>query len=83
MRAMDESRVLFMLPLNDIYKCISQLGDCHMEIQFRRTGERRYGVTILKSGHVALQTNPAPGYNARMPHDLHLVVEQELALSPR
>ena len=52
-----------------------------MEIQFRRTGQRRYGVTILRSGHVALEMNPAPGYDARMPHDLlHLVVEQELGL---
>ena len=81
MRAIDEGRVR-SLALNDIYKRISQLGDCHMEIQLRRTGERRYGVTILRSGHVALEMNPAPGYNARMPHDLlHLVVEQELALS--
>ena len=52
-----------------------------MDIQFRRTGQRRYGVTVLKSGHVVLEMHPAPGYDARMPHDLlHLVVEQELGL---
>ena len=52
-----------------------------MEVQFRRTGQRRYGVTIFRAGHVALEMHPAPGYDARMPHDLlHLVVEQELGL---
>jgi len=52
-----------------------------MEIQFRRTGQRRYGVTILRAGQVALEMHPAPGFDARMPHDLlHLIVEQELGL---
>lgn len=52
-----------------------------MEIQFRRTGERRYAVTILISGQSVLEMNPAPGYDPRMPHDLlHLVVESELGL---
>jgi hypothetical protein len=52
-----------------------------MDVEFRRTGERRYAVTIIRSGHPVLEMNPAPGYDARMPHDLiHLVVERELGL---
>jgi hypothetical protein len=52
-----------------------------MEVEFRRTGDRRYGVTIIRSGHRTLEMNPAPGYDARLPHDLiHLVVERELGL---
>jgi hypothetical protein len=52
-----------------------------MEVEFCRTGDRRYGVTIIRSGHQTLKMNPAPGYDARLPHDLiHLVVERELGL---
>jgi hypothetical protein len=52
-----------------------------MEIQFRRTGMRRYAVTVFRPGHATLEMDPAPGYDARMPHDLlHLVVERELGL---
>lgn len=53
-----------------------------MEIQFRRTGERRYAITIFRKDHSPLEMNPAPGYDPIMPHDLlHLVVESELGLS--
>jgi hypothetical protein len=58
-----------------------RVGIAVMEIQFRRTGERRYAVTIFRQGQTALEMNPAPGYDARMPHDLiHLVVERALGL---
>jgi hypothetical protein len=52
-----------------------------MEVTFRRTGERQYAVTIIRSGQPALEMKPAPGYDTRMPHDLvHFVVERELGL---
>jgi hypothetical protein len=52
-----------------------------MEVTFRRTGDRQYAVTIIRSGGPTLEMNPAPGYDARMPHDLiHFVVERELGL---
>lgn len=52
-----------------------------LEIQFRRTGERRYGVAIHRSGQPPLEMNPAPGYDSAMPHDLlHFIVESELGL---
>lgn len=52
-----------------------------MDIEFRRTGERRYGVTIHRSGQPTLEMNPAPGYDPWMPHDLlHYIVESELGL---
>lgn len=53
-----------------------------MEVQFRRTGERRYAVTIYRKDLPPVEMNPAPGYDPLMPHDLlHLVVESELGLS--
>lgn len=52
-----------------------------MEVQFQRTGERRYAVKILRAGHPAIEMNPAPGYDPLMPHDLmHFIVERELGL---
>ncbi len=52
-----------------------------MKIEFCRTGERRYGVTIHRSGKSPLEMNPAPGYDSAMPHDLlHFIVESELGL---
>jgi hypothetical protein len=51
-----------------------------MNVEFRRTGERRYSVTVHRDGET-LAMNPAPGYDPLMPHDLaHLIVEMELAL---
>jgi hypothetical protein len=53
-----------------------------MEVQFRRTGERRYAITIYRNDLPTVEMNPAPGYDPLMPHDLlHLVVESELGLS--
>jgi hypothetical protein len=53
-----------------------------MEVQFRRTGERRYAITIIRKDQPPLEMDPAPGYDPIMPHDLlHLVVESELGLT--
>ena len=53
-----------------------------MEVHFRRTGERRYAVTIDREGFPVVEMNPAPGYDPLIPHDLmHLVVERELGLT--
>jgi len=53
-----------------------------MEVQFRRTGECRYAITIYRKDLPSVEMNPAPGYDPFMPHDLlHLVVESELGLS--
>lgn len=52
-----------------------------LEIHFRRTGERRYAVTVYRNGQPLLEMNPAPGYDPLMPHDLlHFIVESELGL---
>lgn len=52
-----------------------------MKVIFERTGERRYGVRIVTSGQAERYTNPAPGFDAYIPHDLvHYVVEAELRL---
>jgi hypothetical protein len=53
-----------------------------MKVQFRRTGARRYAITIYREGLPPVEMNPAPGYDPIMPHDLlHLIVESELGLS--
>jgi hypothetical protein len=53
-----------------------------MSVEFRRTGERRYAVSIVRANHSPLEMNPAPGYDPIMPHDLlHFVVESELGLT--
>jgi len=53
-----------------------------MEVQFRRTGERRYAVMIYRKNLPPGEMNPAPGYDPLLPHDLlHLMVESELGLS--
>ena len=52
-----------------------------MEVQFRRTGERRYAITIYRKELPPVEMNPAPGYDPLMSHDLlHLVVESALGL---
>jgi hypothetical protein len=53
-----------------------------MILVFRRTGYRRYAVEAQRAGFPNLEMNPAPGYDARMPHDMmHLVVEAQLGLN--
>jgi hypothetical protein len=52
-----------------------------MEIEFRRTGERRYAIRVRRADRTMLEMSPAPGYDPLMPHDLlHYVVERELGL---
>jgi hypothetical protein len=52
-----------------------------MQVEFHKTGERRYAVVIQRENLPALKMNPAPGFDALMPHDLlHFLVEQELGL---
>ena len=52
-----------------------------MQVEFHKTGERRYGVVIRRENQPALTMNPAPGFDPLMPHDmLHFLVEQELGL---
>jgi len=52
-----------------------------VHIEFRRTGERRYAVLVHCADQRTLQMDPAPGYDALMPHDLlHYAVECELGL---
>src|SRR5215475_14341329 len=52
-----------------------------MEVEFKRTGERRYAITIFREAYPTIEMNPAPGYDPIMPHDLlHLVVEREIGL---
>jgi hypothetical protein len=52
-----------------------------MQVEFRRTGERRYAITIFRKDDPTIEMNPAPGYDRIMPHDLlHLIVEKELRL---
>lgn len=53
-----------------------------MTIVFRRTGQRRYGVEVLRPGFPDVMMHPAPGYDRLIPHDMmHLVVEAQLGLS--
>ena len=48
-----------------------------MNVTFKRTGERRYGVWVQRSGEPELMMHPAPGYDGSIPHDLaHFVVER-------
>ena len=52
-----------------------------MKAIFQKKGERRYAVFIKREGFPDLEMNPAPGFDALMPHDLlHFLVEQELDL---
>jgi hypothetical protein len=53
----------------------------HMLVTFTRTGERRYAVRATVKGMPELEMNPAPGYDALMPHDLqHFIVERALGI---
>lgn len=53
-----------------------------MILVFRRTGQRRYAVEARRPGMPNIEMNPAPGYDALMPHDMmHLVVEAQLGLT--
>lgn len=52
-----------------------------MDVTFARTGPRRYGLHVEREGFPSAEMNPAPSYDADLPHDfVHFVVEQELGL---
>ena len=52
-----------------------------MQVEFQKTGERRYSVIVLREDLPDLKMDPAPGFDPLMPHDmLHFLVEQELGL---
>ncbi len=52
-----------------------------MQVTFTRTAERRYRVSVEGPGVVSSWMEPAPGYDARLPHDMaHFVVEDELGI---
>jgi hypothetical protein len=52
-----------------------------MIVTFTRTAERRYRVSVEGPGVVSSFMEPAPGYDARLPHDMaHFVVENELGI---
>ncbi|HKA91632.1 MAG TPA: hypothetical protein VKE22_28410 [Haliangiales bacterium] len=51
-----------------------------MEVCFRRVGDRKYTVTVLRKGLPPHELG-GPGYDDKMPHDLqHFIVERELGL---
>lgn len=53
-----------------------------MKVTFTRTAERRYRVSVEGPGVVSSWMEPAPGYDARLPHDMaHFVVENELGIT--
>ena len=53
-----------------------------MNVTFTRTAERRYRVSVEGPGVVPAFMEPAPGYDARLPHDLaHFVVEREIGIA--
>src|SRR6266403_263993 len=53
-----------------------------MNVIFTRTGERRYRVAVEGPGVVSSWMEPAPGFDARLPHDMaHFVVENELGIT--
>ena len=53
-----------------------------MTLVFRRVGQRRYAIEAKRPPFPDVEMNPAPGYDAFMPHDLlHLVVEAQLGLT--
>lgn len=52
-----------------------------MNVTFTKTGERRYRVSVDDQGVTSFM-EPAPGYDARLPHDMaHFVVENELGIA--
>jgi len=53
-----------------------------MEVTFERAGERRYATVITLPGRHPRRTDPAPGFDEHVPHDIvHYLVEAELGLS--
>jgi hypothetical protein len=54
----------------------------NMNVTFTKTAERRYRVCVEGPGVISSWMEPAPGYDARLPHDMaHFVVENELGIT--
>lgn len=52
-----------------------------MQVSFSRTGERRYRVVARRTDAPELVMEPAPGFDAHLPHDLvHFLVERHWGL---
>ncbi len=52
-----------------------------MEVEFRRTAERTYGIRILRENLPDLEMSSAPGFDVLMPDDMcHRIVEQVLQI---
>ena len=52
-----------------------------MNVTFTRTAEHRNRVSVEGPSIVSSYMDPAPGYDARLPHDMaHFVVENELGI---
>lgn len=52
-----------------------------MSVTFVRTGERCYAVRAAVEGMPIVEMDPAPGYDALVPHDLqHFIVERALGI---
>lgn len=52
-----------------------------MKVHFIQSGERRYAMRIERAGLPVLVMDPAPGFDADVPHDMvHFVVEAVLGL---
>ena len=52
-----------------------------MEVRFTKTAQRRYRVSVEGPDVVSSYMDPAPGYDARLPHDMaHFIVENELGI---
>ncbi len=52
-----------------------------MKVTFTRTHQRGYSVTVEGPGLDPVKMQPAPGYDARLPHDAaHFIVENELEI---
>ena len=53
-----------------------------MRVTFTKTHQRGYSVSVEGPGIDPVKMHPAPGYNARLPHDAaHFIVENELGIS--
>jgi hypothetical protein len=83
--------VVSSLPFCNAFEALQKLRNekiaiiaqgAQMILVFRRTGQRRYAIEAKRAPFPDLEMNPAPGYDALMPHDLmHLVVEAQLGLT--
>lgn len=67
---------------SDLLPSSGKVRSSIMNVTFTRTAERRYRVSVEGPGVVSSWMEPAPGYDARLPHDMaHFVVENELGIA--